>query len=449
MRALFLETTLRHPLSGSTGSWARCGAVSALALTLAVALPPTDAFAQAITPPSPANAPARSLPLEEALRRAAAADPARAGLEARARAADAGIRQADIRPNPTLGLMVENLPTVGSGDLLGRTETTISYEQRIERGGDRPARVDLARSEGALVAANARVRQLDRLETVQRDWTDVLTAEAQLEIARERLELAEQFQVQVQRRVDAARDPLFAGARAEAELAQAQIDFDQAEITLRVARVTLAKFWDGSADFGVGAAAFEDTSASRITAGDVAQFDLDIFLAQRGIADAQVRVEEARAVPDPTVSVGLRHIWDNDLSLVFGGSIPLQRYDRNLGAIDRARAEGTAAQADLEAYRIDREREIARLQVQLLARASEARRIREEILPQAERAVSLVREGFARGGFTYNDVMSAHSALLETRARRVAVLQQFHIDRARLDRLTGAHAGLLGLETQP
>ncbi|MFN7128003.1 MAG: TolC family protein [Brevundimonas sp.] len=440
---------MRHPLSGCAGPWARCGAVSALALALAAAVPPTMAVAQATTPPSPATAPARLLPLDEALRRAVAADPALAGLEARTRAAEAGVRQADIRPNPTLGLMVENLPTVGGGDLLDRTETTLSYEQRIERGGDRPARIDLARGESALVAANARVRQLDRLETVQRAWTEALTAEARLDIARERLQLAARFQVEVQRRVDAARDPLFAGARAEAELAQAQIDFDQAEIEVRLARVTLARFWDGPADFGVGAAAFEDTSASRIAAGAVAQIDLDVFLAQRGVADAQVRLEEARAIPDPTISVGVRHIWDNEVSLVFGASIPLQRYDRNLGAIERARAEGTAAQADREAFRIEREREIARLQVQLLSRASEARRISEEILPQAERAVSLVRDGFARGGFTYNDVMSAHSALIETRARRVAVLQQFHIDRARLDRLTGAHAGLLGLEIQP
>ena len=98
---------------------------------------------------------------------------------------------------------------------------------------------------------------------------------------------------------------------------------------------------------------------------------------------------------------------------------------------------------------IEREREILRLQVQLAAKASEARRIGEDTIPQAERAVVLVREGFARGGFTYNDVMSAHAALLQAKARRAAVLQTFHNDRARLDRLTGAHADLLGLETQP
>ena len=328
------------------------------------------------------------------------------------------------------------------------TQTTLTYEQRLERGGDRDARRGLARSEGDLIVARAVVAALDRLELAQQAWTEALTAESQIEIARERLDLAERFRAEVQRRVDAARDPLFAGARAEAELAQAQIDFDQAEVSARIARISLAKFWNGVADFSVGAEDFEDVSASRVAAGEIAEADLAVFDAQARIADAQARVEEARAIPDPTVSVGVRHMWENDVSLVFGGSIPLQRYDRNQGAIDRARAEGLAAQADASALRIDREREIARLQVLLLSRANEARRIAEETLPQAERAVALVRDGFNRGGFTYNDVMAAHTALLQARARRVTVLQSFHNDRARLDRLTGAHADLIGPEAQ-
>lgn len=422
--------------------------MSALVLVAAATLsPPSSALAQ--SPAAPASSAAPLMDLDAALRRAIAADPARAGLEARLRAVEAGVRQAGVRPNPTLGLMVENLPTFGAGSFIDQTQTTLTYDQRLERGGDRPARSSLARSEGLLVVAEARVAQLDRLELVQRAWTDALAADAQVEIARERLNLAERFQAEVQRRVNAARDPLFAGARAEAELAQAQIEFDQAEVAARLARIVLAKFWDGVVDFSVGRDAFEDTSASRIAAGEVSPADLEVFQARRAISEAQVRVEEARAVADPTVSVGVRHMWANDVSLVFGGSIPLQRYDTNQGAIDRARAEGVAVQADMNARRIELDREIARLQVLLLTQANEARRISEETLPQAERAVTLVRDGFARGGFTYNDVMSAHTALLQARARRVAVLQAFHNDRARLDRLTGAHADLLGLETQP
>ncbi|WP_287105243.1 TolC family protein [Brevundimonas sp.] len=421
--------------------------MSALALVLAATVSlPSSALAQA-TPAAEAVQASPVLSLEEALRRSIVADPARAGYEARLRAVEAGVRQAGVRPNPTLGLMVENLPTLGGGDILDRTETTLTYEQRIERGGDRPARSSLARSEGLLVAAQARVAQLDRLEQVQRAWSDAMAAQAQVEIARERLTMAERFQNEVQRRVNAARDPLFAGARAEAELAQAQIEFDQAEVVARMAAIMIGKYWDGTVNFRLDPNAFEDTSASRSVAGEVAEADLDVFRARQAAAAAQVRVEEARAVADPTVSVGVRHIWDNELSLVFGGSIPLQRYDRNQGAIDRARAEGIAAQADLGARRIELDREIARLQVLLLSQANEVRRISEETLPQAERAVTLVRDGFARGGFTYNDVMAAQTALLQSRARRVTVLQAFHNDRARLDRLTGAHADLLGMET--
>ncbi len=432
-------------MSGVAGSWARGAALSAFALALSAASP---ALAQTADPAAWAHPAVPELTLEQALARAARADPARPGLAARLRAAEAGVRQADVRPNPTIGLTVENLPTLGAGNVMGQTQTTLSYEQPLERGGDRRARTGLARSEGDLIVARATVAALDRLEQAQRAWGEALSADALVEIARQRLNLAERFQSEVQRRVDAARDPLFAGARAEAELAQAQIDFDQAEVEARIARITLAKFWGGVADFSLDPAAFEDTGASRIVAGEVAAADLEVFQAQRAIFEAQARVEEARAVPDPTVSIGVRHMWDNDLSLVFGGSIPLQRHHRNQGAIDRARAEGTAAQADADALRMEREREIARLQVQLLSRANEARRIEAETLPQAERAVALVREGFARGGFTYNDVMAAHTALLQTRARRVAVLQAFHNDRARLDRLTGAHADLIGMEAQ-
>jgi cobalt-zinc-cadmium efflux system outer membrane protein len=426
----------------------RAAAVSALALALGASLAPSPTLAQATSATAPVSI-FPQLSLREALALSVASDPARAGVEARQRAAEAGVRQADVRPNPTVGLMVENLPTFGGGGILDRTETTLTYDQKIERGGDREARTTLARGEGDLLTAEARSAQLDRLERVQTAWAEALAAEALLDIAAERLELAEAFQGEVSRRVSAARDPLFAGARAEAELAQAQIDFDQAGITARTARVNLARYWFGRPEFSLGSDTFEDTSSARNEAGSVAPIDLAVFDARRLIAEAQVRVEQARAVADPTVSVGVRHIWDNDLALVFGGSIPLQRYDRNEGAIARAQAEGVAAQADRRAFEIEREREILRLHVQLAARASEARRIGEETLPQAERAVTLVREGFGRGGFTYNDVMSAQTALLQARARRVAILQTFHTDRARLDRLTGAHADLLGTETQP
>jgi cobalt-zinc-cadmium efflux system outer membrane protein len=434
--------------SGLAGSWARQTTVSVVALALAASLSPMPSVAQEADEVS-ASQP-ETLTLSEALLRAAQADPALVGTEARLRAGEAAVRQADVRPNPSVGLMVENLPSVGGSGIADRTETTLTYEQRYERGGDQVARAGLARQEAGLIPVEAGIRSLDRLEQAQRAWVEALVAQAELEIARDRLAQAESFQAEVQRRVSSARDPLFAGARAESDLALAQIDFDQAEIRFRLARAVLARFWQGGSNFALDPAVFEDTGAARELAGDPAEIDLARFVIHQGIADARVRVEQARATPDATVSVGVRHFWEGqDVGLVVGGSIPLGRYDRNQGAIERARAEGVAAAADLQAFREERQREIARLQVVLAASAMEVRRITEESLPQAERAVVLVREGFARGGFSYNDVVATQNALLELRARRVSILRDFHFNRARLDRLTGAHADLLGLEFQP
>ena len=109
---------------------------------------------------------------------------------------------------------------------------------------------------------------------------------------------------------------------------------------------------------------------------------------------------------------------------------------------ERAQAERTAAEADIAAARLTREREIAQLTARISSAAAEAERIRSEVIPPAIKSVEQVREGFNRGGFQYLDVTEAERALAEARARRVSVLRQYHIDQAALDRLTGRHAGI-------
>jgi cobalt-zinc-cadmium efflux system outer membrane protein len=105
-------------------------------------------------------------------------------------------------------------------------------------------------------------------------------------------------------------------------------------------------------------------------------------------------------------------------------------------------AERTAAEADIAAAETVRSREIARLAARLAASATESERLRAEVIPSSIRAVEQVRDGFNRGGFQYISVAEAERALADARARRVAVLRQFHLDQAALDRLTGRHAAL-------
>ena len=368
---------------------ARPGLALVAGLLLAVTGPP-GASAQ------PARAAGATLNLDDALARAGAADPSSAGWDARLAAAQAGVRQAGVKPNPSLGVDLENFAGSGSYSMLDRTEATLSYQQTLERGGKREARVGLARAGAEVLRRRRDVRRLDLLRDVQLAYAEALAAEAELLIADARLIAAQSAQADVDRRVRAARDPLFAGSRAGATTAQAEIDRDQARATAANARSALARFWGGSG-----------------------------------------------AVTDPTVRAGVRYLGDgDDVALVVGGTLPLRLHDDNKGAIERAISERSAAEADIASERILREREIARLTARMAASAAESERLRAEVIPLSIRAVEQVRDGFNRGGFQYANVADAERALSDARARRVAVLKQFHLDQAALDRLTGRHAAL-------
>ena len=390
-----------------------------------------------------AQSPAPPLSLADALSRAAAFDPSRAALDARVLAGEAAVRQAGLKPNPSLGVELENFAGTGAYSLVDRTEATVSYQQTLERGGKRDARTGLARGQLEVARLRGAVRALDVLRDVQIAYAEALAADAELVVAEARLVAAQGAQRDVDRRVKSARDPLFVGSRAEAVTAQAEIARDEARAAAEAARARLPGYWGAGANYSLDVKTyFEVSPPAAPPAADVA--DLRLLAAERDVAVAAVRVEQVKAVTDPTIRAGVRYLGQgDDVAFVVGGSIPLRRYDANKAGVERAQAERTAAEAEIEAARLARERDIAQLTRRMTASARESERIRTEVIPAAIRAVEQVRAGFNRGGFQYLDVAEAERALFDARARRLVVLRQFHLDQAALDRLTGRHALLV------
>ena len=390
---------------------------------------------------------AEVLTLPEALSRAAAYDPTRPASAARVQAAEAGVRQAGVRPNPSVGVDLENFSGTGSQSAFDRSEATVYYQQTLERGGKREARTDVARADVLLARQRSAVRALDILAEVQTAWVGALAAEAAVAVAQERLTVAERLNREVGRRVAAARDPLFAGERSRTAVLQGQIARDQAVEIARQARATLARFWGGGETFDLDVRGLAQTSAAPVPR-PVQTPDLALLTAERDAAASRIRLERSRAVQDPTWRVGVRHFGDgNEVALVVGGAIPLGRYDRNVGGVARAQAERTAAEAEIIAATAALDREIANLTARRASTLTEVRRIDAEVLPSAAKALMLVRAGFNRGGgaFTYLEVAESQRAVVETKARRVDLLKSFHLDGVRLDRLTGRHLPLISV----
>lgn len=349
-----------------------------------------------------------------------------------------------MRPRDVIGVDVEDFAGTGPYSPIDRSQTTAWYERTWERGGKREARIGAARSAVGVTSARSQLRMLDLLAQVQAAWVEALAAETAVPIARQRLAEAERVEAEVGRRVARALDPLFAAERAKTAVAQARIALDQAQAAARIARANLAAWWGGTADYRLDTVPFANLAAAPAAEGDLP--DLALLDAERAAADARVRLAETGNVGDPIARVGVRHFGQgNEVALVVGGSIPLGNRSVNRGNVERARADAQAAEAEIAVARVERRREIDRMVGERAAIATEIARIEREVLPGAERAVVMVRDGFRRGGtaFTFLEVSQASQAVSDLRSRRIDLLRRFHLAGARLDRLTGRHLPLI------
>jgi cobalt-zinc-cadmium efflux system outer membrane protein len=392
------------------------------------------------------SAVAEPLTLGEALSRVASGDPILAANAANMDVAKATIAQGDVRPRDTVGVELEDFAGTGQYSPFQTSQTTAWYERTWERAGKRKARVDAARSEAGVTAQRARLRMLDRFAEVQSAWVEALAAQVAVGIADQRLAAAQRSASEVDRRVGRALDPLFAGERARTAVAEARIARDQARRQAEIARANLAAWWGGDSNFELEAGVLADMTLAS-DAGEAP--DIALLLAEGQSAEARVRLSETGNVGDPTGRVGLRHFAQgNDFAIMVGGSIPLGNRASNRGNVDRARAEQTAVEAEVAVLRLERRREVDRLAAEQSLLATEIGRIDREVLPSAERAIALVRDGFARGGtaFTFLEINQAQQVLIDARFRRLDLLRRFHLAGVRLDRLTGRHLPLLASE---
>ncbi len=391
---------------------------------------------------SSASAHAQTLTLNDAIARAISASPVGAASAARTDALAARRAAADTRPAASIDVLAENFG-IGDSDLYRQFQIGAMYSQRIERGGKRAARVALADAELEVAAAEAFVRRLDIASTVQRLYVEVQAAEATIDIAKSRVEIAEQLSREVGRRVSEARDPLFAGTRARTQLAEARVDLELAEHARDAAMKRLVALWDGDVT-GLSVSREDFLRFAPVDAGvPQSAADLAVYEARQRRASADITLQQAGARTDPTVSAGPRYIGTGDVALVAGVSLPLANRALNQANIARAEAESRQAQADLAVERYQRRQAIMLAAEKVEETAHEVEAIRDQVVPGALKTLAEVRAGYNRGGFTFLDVSMAQVALHDARARMVRVAILHHQARVELDRLTGRFAPLL------
>lgn len=394
------------------------------------------------------SATAVPLSFEQAAARLSVEAPALKAADAGRRAAEAGLRDADRRPNPTAEVEVENFAGTGPYRGINGAELTALIELPIERGGKRRARVAVARAEIALAVAERQSEYRRLLAELIRNYGSAAASRARAGIAAEQVEVAQTLANQSARRLAVGDIAEVEHDRVLVSLGEARAALERAQRETEVAERSLALIVGApepvQADPSFLNAQSEHPSRISIVTADETRF---AALADRD--RARIAAAQAERVSDLAVRGGVRVAREEEaVALVAGVSIPLRLFNPGRARVDQAQAEAERAAFAAEAQRREARRTAERALGNWRSALRSLESIERQTLPAAERLVNLTERGYRLGALPYRDLADARTSLYGARRDRLDALEQISAAKADLAEVTGATVDL-GLPATP
>ncbi|CAE7741401.1 czcB, partial [Symbiodinium necroappetens] len=340
--------------------------------------------------------------LEDAITRTLERNPTLVAFGYQIEAQQGRVTQSRLRPNPELGVTIEN--ALGSGEFEGidRAETTLSLSWVLERG-KRERRVAAANAGVSLLESEAEVTRLDVAAETARLYLDSLANQERLKRLQEAVTLSEQTVTAVKERVQAGRTPDADLARAEASLAYVRLDLEDVEHELLTSNYRLAAQWGerqpdfiqvtGNIELLPKPEEFEHLLARVDQSPNVFR-----YLSQQRLREAELRLAQADAKPNWRVNAGIRRIEGIDeQAFVAGITIPLAMRNRNQGGIAEARAKLQGVDADRIATQLQIETHLFARYQELQHSLHQTKTLRDEVLPRVEQALADTQSAYASG----------------------------------------------------
>ncbi len=354
-------------------------------------------------------------PAFEILLQQVGASPTTVEADALRDAAEARVRQARVRPNPTLALDVENAFGSGPFEGFGNAETTLGVTQDLELWGRRGARVDVARAEAGTAALRRDLAVVDAAGRLALVYAEAEAAERRSQLAEEALSVTLADARAALTLVEEGREPMVRALQGESEAAAARATLDeaQAERDAAFARLTAVAMLPTPVT-SIEVSLIDQVPPASMVGGDTTPV-VRVAEAERDAAERRIAVERIQSRPDVSASVGVRRYEAEDATaLTVGLSLALPLFDRNRGNIDAAQAEFRAAEARLTGARqeaqADRNAAVARLN------ASASRVTATDAgVTAAQEAYRLSRIGFDAGRISQLELRSSRAALISSR----------------------------------
>lgn len=385
-----------------------------------------------------------AITLQEAVTRALANNP---GIEAATIDVDIeqARRQSGALPTPfMLDAEIENFGGTDNVSGVDSAETTLQVSKVLELGGKQQIRADLGDARVSLTQINSAIGELDLMAEVSRRFAYLLRTQSQIDLVEESVEIRNRTLQIVQRRVSVGRASEAEQSSAAVAMSRTKLIAKRLQYEMAGARVNLSTLWGSTApDFTLVAGNIDSLPPlpayaqleSRLTDNS----GLRRIASNSRVLDAQRRLAQSKRRPDIELSAGVRHLAATDdmamlvsLSMPFGSS---------------SRSEPFVNEADMELAKNPMTRKQQQLGVQavlfgfyqtLLARQSELNTLRDEIIPEAERAVQFYERGFELGSYSLLELTAAQERLLALRSEALDASASFHLTLIEMESLLGS-----------
>lgn len=396
-----------------------------------------------IAAPSWAQQGAQTLTLQQALKRALAANPRLTAAERDLGIAEGRSLQSRAIANPELSAEAENI--LGSGPYRGTQslETTLQLSQLVELGGKRDARIAAGLAEVDAVAWQRRATRLEVLSETAVGFIQVLSEQQRIQILSDHVAALDRLQPLLQRRVEA-------GASSQPEVLRAQVAADlvrvereKAKALLSTARRELAllmgdnapRFLSVSGNLGIVRRPPPFRTIVDAIEGNPQLVRWTAVWAQR---NAELLSARLKVVPDVRASVGWRRFREtSDNAMVFGLSMTLPIWDQNQGDVLAARQSRDKVEAERAINKLTLLSIAGRAYDTATSAVQEIELLRGTVLPNARRAAQGLEEGYGQGRYTLLELLDVQAALTEAALREQDALRSFHIAVATIEGLVG------------
>jgi cobalt-zinc-cadmium efflux system outer membrane protein len=390
------------------------------------------------------------------VRRALSANAELAAARLEIERARARLRQAGLRPNPSIDFEQMTGRLTGSA---GERQTSIGLSVPLELGGQRVRRIDLARAE--LEAAEAEVMDRERrlASDVRAAYVEALAALRELEVTQNLNTLDVETARIVEARVtegDAA--PL------ELNLLRAEIDRLRArralvEGRLQAAFLRLKQIVGVPADEtlrlreGLTAPLLPEPPVSLEAAVEIAlrtRPDLRLARLTEEVAQAGYRLVRAQAAPQVTAftrytdsrtsfdRTPVGPLFDRDKLLSFGVSIILPILNRNQGAKTEAQLAITQAQRRREFIESVVRAEVAAAYRRYEAAQASLQTYEQGVIARSTQNVQTVRAAYEVGAFRISELLSEQRRLIDSQREMTEALAERYRALADLQAALGA-----------